>query len=154
MFSVDDAREVRIRKATVNHETYRGLYDTVCQRIKNRAEYAPVSNLTFNVPAFVVGRPLYDREHAFRYVRDKLVYNGFQVTQCGDYSLLVDWSVDPIRRKRRRQRRRSTTTVPFGRTSEPATTAPASDKPPDTKSLTRALRQRLENLRSKFVKAS
>lgn len=92
MLTADDVRDIRIRRAKVNHETYKQLYEGVCRRIKSRAQYHPdQTDMWHQVPPLVVGRPIYHHDHAARYITEKLRRYGFRVEQVG-HGMHIDWT--------------------------------------------------------------
>ena len=96
MLTADAVREVRVRRAKVNHETYKQLYEGVCKRIKSRVQYHPdQTSMWHQVPPLVVGRPIYNHDHAVRYIDEKLRHHGFRVVQVG-HGMHIDWT--PVRR--------------------------------------------------------
>lgn len=93
LLTVTDVQQVRVERARVNHETYKQLLNAVYERIKRRAT-ASATHLTYAIPFFVPGRPVYDPTHAARYITDKLRRGGFQV-ETKDQTLHVDWTPRP-----------------------------------------------------------
>ena len=90
--SASEARELRVAKGAVNHESYKEIYGRVAARIRTAAARGDTS-LAFTVPPLIPGRPLYDIEHAVRYNVDKLRRDGFAVQRDPetDATLHVDW---------------------------------------------------------------
>jgi hypothetical protein len=90
--SASEARELRVAKGAVNHESYKEIYGRVAARIRTAAARGDTS-LAFTVPPLIPGRPLYDIEHAVRYNVDKLRRDGFTVQRDPetDATLHVDW---------------------------------------------------------------
>ena len=69
------------------------VYGMVANKIRELQNVRPpVTACGWVVPPMVPGRPLYDREHARRYVHDKLVRGGFRVQCQPDHGLHVDWA--------------------------------------------------------------
>ena len=91
--TVHDVRQIRSEKAHVNHTTYKQIYGLIEMAIKRRAARGDTST-EFVVPPFVPGRPMYTLDHAIRYCKEKLQYNGFVVTLKDDV-LLIDWKTPP-----------------------------------------------------------
>jgi hypothetical protein len=92
--TVADLHRDREARAAVNHETYKRLWEGVQDRIRARAENKG-TDLTWQVPPFVPGRPVYAVSHAARYVADKLRRGGFVVSvaapQPDVHVLFVSW---------------------------------------------------------------
>lgn len=89
---IEDVHAIQLRRAQVNHETYKGLFDACCSRIRRRAllPKAP-QHIHYAVPPFVWGRPPFKHSHALRYVSEKLRRNGFEVSESAPGVLLVQW---------------------------------------------------------------
>lgn len=94
MLTVAELRGQREARAAVNHETYKQLFEQVQQRIRARAAN-DLSELLWQVPPLVPGRPVYAPLHAARYVTDKLRRGGFEVRRASPASdvhvLYVTW---------------------------------------------------------------
>lgn len=91
MVTAEEARRLRVTKGSVNHETYKGIYAKIQNRIKVAAARGDTS-IQYRIPPFVPGRPIYDITHALRYNRDKLKLAGFRVVETEDV-LGIDWRV-------------------------------------------------------------
>lgn len=89
---IEDVHAIQLRRAQVNHETYKGLFKACCKRIRSRVDLpkAP-QHIHYAVPAFVWGRPPYTHSHALRYVSEKLRRNGFEVSESAPGVLHVQW---------------------------------------------------------------
>lgn len=107
MLTVADLHREREARARVNHETYKQLHAQVQDRIRARAANKAVS-LTWQVPPFVPGRPVYTVSHAARYVSDKLRRGGFDVTviapQPDVHVLIIAWDTAGAARKQQQRR--------------------------------------------------
>lgn len=98
MLTAAEVRKIRQDRAKTNHETYKGIVETAYSRIKARANQNATC-VTFVVPAFVPGRPVFAHGHAIRYVTEKLQRGGFRVEPGaigprGVGALVIDWSRD------------------------------------------------------------
>lgn len=93
---IQDVHAIQLKRARVNHETYKQLFQGCCDRIRRRATIPGAPRcMHYTVPPFVWGRPPYTHAHAERYVSEKLARNGFRVTHAAPGVLLVDWSLRP-----------------------------------------------------------
>jgi hypothetical protein len=104
MLTVADLKKGRERRAAINHETYKMLYSSCIEHIKNK-EKAGCGEAVWSVPAFVVGRPPFEHSHAIRYVSEKLRIGKFNVN-CNENhgELHVEWaSVVLIKKKKKRE---------------------------------------------------
>lgn len=82
MLTVRELQDQRLAVAAVNHETYKGLLHQVQNRLRTRAENK-CTDLAWQVPPLVPGRPVYTVSHAARYISDKLRHGGFRVDNLG-----------------------------------------------------------------------
>lgn len=90
---IEELHKIRLKRARVNHETYKQLFKACCDRIRRRVDMplAPYS-MYYQVPPFVWGRPPYKHSHALRYVSEKLMRNGYEVSEASPGTLWVGWS--------------------------------------------------------------
>lgn len=93
MVTAEEARRIRVRKGSVNHETYKGIHEKICNRITTAAQRGDTS-VEYRIPPIVPGRPIYDINHAIRYNADKLRHAGFTVDPEDDL-LKIDWKPQP-----------------------------------------------------------
>ena len=93
MVTADEARRIRVRKGSVNHETYKGIYEKISNRITAAAQRGE-TYVEYRIPPIVPGRPIYDVTHAIRYNADKLRLAGFTVDPVDDL-LKIDWKPKP-----------------------------------------------------------
>lgn len=96
MLTVGDVQAVRLDRARTNHETYKLVLQRVYDRIRHRTSLNG-TDLTYAIPPFVPGRPVYDPSHAARYVTEKLQRGGFRVAADEAGSLVIDWSLPATR---------------------------------------------------------
>lgn len=100
MLTVADLQRQRQDRAQVNHETYKQLWRQAQDRIRARADNK-ATDLVWQVPPLVPGRPVYAPSHAARYVSDKLRRGGFQVTVAAPQPdvqvLYINWKPPPPR---------------------------------------------------------
>ncbi len=96
--TVGELHKRREDRAKVNHETYRQLWGQVQERVRLRAANG-FTDLLWQVPPLVLGRPVYKVSHAARYVCDKLRLGGFEVTTSApsdDVRLIyASWKLPP-----------------------------------------------------------
>ena len=84
-----------------NHESYRMIYSNLAKNLKDFARSNPnATAFMFEVPPFILGRPLYERSHAVRYVFEKAIRHGYNVSQAANGATLVlDWTPLPVHKK-------------------------------------------------------
>lgn len=99
---LDEVHEAQLRRAAVNHATYKALFEKASAKIRQVAGMSRAhTRLHFRVPPFVWGRPPFKHEHAVRYVSEKLRRNGFGVHDLGGGVLEVRWHAARPRARRR-----------------------------------------------------
>jgi hypothetical protein len=92
ILTVEELHKRRERRASINHETYKKLYricTTVIEGLQNIRP--PVTSCSWTVPEHIMWRPPYKRDHAVRYIRDKLQHYGFSICIRNDFTLDIDW---------------------------------------------------------------
>lgn len=106
MLTVESLRQKRLERARINHETYKLLYGMCATKINDLNKLKPpVTSFIWNVPPIYPGRPLYDQQHALRYIRDKLLHGGFSITQRPPSQLDIRWdkvTQAPARKKKQK----------------------------------------------------
>ena len=93
-----EAQQIRLAKRNVSHATYKMLFETAIQRIKNKAEMDETSML-YKIPHYMLGRPTINVKHAARYVSEKLKIYGYTTRyyeQEGTYFVYVSWKATPV----------------------------------------------------------
>ena len=105
MLSVDDLCKPILERAKTNHETYKLVYTQCVDHIKRKHEAGCTITL-YQVPDFVLGRPLFTHAHAIRYIAEKLRRGKFDVQVDGPV-LHIDWEArikEACRKKVKRPR--------------------------------------------------
>lgn len=90
MFSVHELAQDKVEKANHNHETYKMLYEQCIKRIRH-AHRNDCTETTWQVPAMVFGRGLFEHSHAIRYVKEKLSRGKFEAEDIGNGLLHITW---------------------------------------------------------------
>jgi len=80
---------MRHKRSDVNHDTYKLILEQCVQLMRQNAPYA--DGIDFTLPHWIPGRPVYDTEHALRYLMDKLTFHDYKVTRKGDSTVHVCW---------------------------------------------------------------
>ena len=141
MVTAAEARQLRVSKGAVNHETYKEIYGKLSNRIKLAAARGETS-LEYRVPPLVPGRPMYDMSHAVRYNADKLRHAGFAVDARDDV-LTVDWKPPPAPPKAVAAKKKAAATPAAAAQTPPKNTFVGSG--PST-----AISKKLQDLRKKL----
>lgn len=77
---------------TMNMQAMRPVLTTLMAQIKTHAATNPASPyMTFDVPSFVFGYPLYNHREAIDYVKETLEEQGFTVWISYSGTLLISW---------------------------------------------------------------
>lgn len=96
MITTRDIQHSRLKRAKINHATYKMLYNMVATKIRSLQDvYPPVFKTTWKMPYMIAGRPLFHHSRALNYIRDKLAYGGFHV-RTDDENLLVHVSWESV----------------------------------------------------------
>lgn len=112
MMTAEEAQRIRRNKASVNHDTYKSIYEKISNRIRAAAERGETS-IRYKLPPFVPDRPIFDPSHALRYNRDKLRHLGFVVTEVDEDVLDIDWKkTAPKTTKKKNNNKKSASTAP------------------------------------------
>lgn len=98
LLTINCLHDKRVKRAKVNRETYKIILHQIYNRIERRD--ASRGALDANIPAFLVGRPIYDMSHAQRYVQSKLAVGGFRTHEVAPGRLRVSWEPPPPPRKK------------------------------------------------------
>lgn len=94
MLQAADMRAIKVQRSRVNHDTYRAIYDMCAASVQTRAQRGD-TEVYFQIPSIVPGRPAYNVSHAMRYVVNKLTRGGFTVTQAHEQVVYVSWAPEP-----------------------------------------------------------
>ena len=96
-----DIQDGRLKRARVNHTTYKMLYNMVATRIRSLQDVRPpVYKTSWKMPHMIAGRPLFQHSRALNYIRDKLAYGGFDV-RIDDKSMIVHVSWESVIKSKR-----------------------------------------------------
>jgi len=92
MISVDEISRLTEKKNKLKKETYVKLYEQASRKIRQSVDFGS-KVATFQVPAFLIGYPMFDRYKATAYIKRQLERGGFDVVVLGDYELHISWRV-------------------------------------------------------------
>lgn len=101
-FTVGDVKKLVDEKSQANRMIYRELLDMCHRRIKTRVEQDKrATEVTFVLPPFIVGKPVFNKDHAIRYIVDKLKLGGFRAEpRSENHAVYVSWDVIGRRKKK------------------------------------------------------
>ena len=92
MISVEEISRITNNRNRMKKETYVELYKQISRKIRRSVE-AQKKRVLFEVPAFLVGYPVYDRLKATSYLKRQLELGGFIVHITGNFGLSITWKV-------------------------------------------------------------
>lgn len=92
MISVDEISRLTEKKNRLKKETYVKLYEQVSRKIRQSVDFGS-KFASFQVPAFLIGYPMFDRYKATAYIKRQLERGGFDVAITGDHELHITWRV-------------------------------------------------------------
>lgn len=88
-------REDRLKR---EYSAYKSMLDKIFRRIKN-TEMRGGSDMIYDVPPFVIGMPLYNREYAVNYIMQSLQVGGFETYYLGESYIYINWGCRKIKTK-------------------------------------------------------
>lgn len=107
MLTVGELWDRRKARAKINHETYKLIYGMAVNAVRSTESVRPpVTGTTYTIPSFMAFRPMYNRDHAVRYVADKLRLGGFKVTVRERYHLDIDWTRSAPSKKKKKKKKK------------------------------------------------
>ena len=92
MISVDEISRLADKKNKLKKETYVKLYEQASRKIRQSVDFGGKYAI-FQVPAFLMGYPMFDRFKATAYIKRQLERGGFDVNVRGDHELHITWRV-------------------------------------------------------------
>ena len=90
VFHVDDLHNMRNKKAEREFKAYAKMLEGVYKRIM-MVEKMNRSDTLYEVPAFIIGMPLYSREYAINYILHNLKLSGFKCNYLGESYIYINW---------------------------------------------------------------
>ena len=92
-FTVDEVQKIISEKSKTNRETYKEILGLCERKIRHTIEFDKrAKDVTFVLPPFIIGKPVYNKDHAVRYIVDKLVRGGFKATPKDEnHSIFIEW---------------------------------------------------------------
>lgn len=90
MVTINDIRSSMNRKKERKYESFELILDTCFRKIE-RCAHIDKLFCVFEVPEFVLGKPLYDINECILFVMSKLQNNGFKVEYIFPRLLKIDW---------------------------------------------------------------
>jgi hypothetical protein len=97
MINVNDLHREQENRNSLKKKTYEKIIEDLGRVIRNRSRLGQ-KECFLSVPAFVIGKPLYNIRQATKYVIYKMRKNGFEVYDGGSNEIYVSWRL-PAERK-------------------------------------------------------
>lgn len=97
MISVSELQKDQDSRNDMKKKTYDKILEDLTRIIKNRAQLGQ-KECFLSVPAFIIGKPLYNVRQATKYVIYKMRRNGFEVYDGGANEIYVSWRVKKIKK--------------------------------------------------------
>jgi len=92
MINVDEISRLTEKKNRLKKETYVRLYEQASRKIRQSVDFGS-KFASFQIPAFLIGYPMFDRYRATAYIKRQLERGGFDVVIVGDHELHITWKV-------------------------------------------------------------
>mgnify|MGYP000025656240 FL=1 len=92
MISVEEISRITNNRNRMKKETYVELYKQISRKVR-RAVESQKRRVAFEVPAFIVGYPTYDRLKATSYLKRQLELSGFIVHITGNFEFTITWKI-------------------------------------------------------------
>jgi len=92
MINVDEISHIVNHRNRMKKETYVELYKRTTRKIRRAVETGNKYAL-IEIPAFIVGYPIYDRVKATSYIKRQLEIAGFDVVIVGNFEFRVTWKI-------------------------------------------------------------
>ena len=93
MINVNELQKDQDNRNSLKKKTFDKILEDLSRIVKNRAKLGQ-KECFLSVPAFVIGKPLYNIRQATKYVIYKMRKNGFNVYDGGVNEIYVSWRPD------------------------------------------------------------
>lgn len=90
MISVQEIRKIECKKHEQKKELYKAILLRLMKKIKSTVESGKTQTF-LEIPMFLPGWPLFDRDHATKYLTRQLTNLGYSVSNYSSYVLYVSW---------------------------------------------------------------
>jgi len=94
MINVHELQREHDQRKSIKKKTFDKILEDLSRIVKNRSQLGQ-KECFLSVPAFVIGRPLYNVRQATKYVIYKMRKNGFEVYDGGINEIYVSWRSSP-----------------------------------------------------------
>ena len=93
MINVSELQKAQVNRNDMRKKTFDKILEDFTRIIKNRSRLGQ-KECFLNVPAFVMGQPLYNLRQATKYIIYKMRKSGFDVYDGGANEIYVSWRVE------------------------------------------------------------
>lgn len=108
LLTVNEIQGMVKEKAERNKETYKQLLQMCYNKIKRAVDKdRRTKSLTFVLPPFLLGQPLYNMAHAVRYIIEKLERGGFTASPVLQNGIFIEWGKKPDKPKKKSKKPRA-----------------------------------------------
>jgi hypothetical protein len=90
MINARDIAKIENKRREIKKETFTKIYEQFSRKIRHHVELGQ-KQVFLNVPAFVMGFPVFNQEEATKYLKRQLERADFDVTSTGNFEFLVTW---------------------------------------------------------------
>ena len=97
MINVNDLHREHDNRNNLKKKTFEKILEDLSRIIKNRSQLGQ-KECFLNIPAFIIGKPLYNIRQATKYVIYKMRKNGFDVYDGGGNEVFVSWRVTSVKK--------------------------------------------------------
>ena len=91
MLNITDLKKQSREKSKNNHKIYQEILQEVYKRIENKNKQS-INFVCFYVPLIMMGKPLFNYEHALLYITRKLEKGGFEYNITDGNKLTISWN--------------------------------------------------------------
>jgi len=90
--NIDDLYEKKQRRELKQLSIFNKIIGRIHKKITHTARNKTLEHfIWFNVPAYIVGEPIYDKGDCIGYIVSQLEKNGFHVKYCHPNTLFISW---------------------------------------------------------------
>jgi len=93
MINVAELQKEHDTRNNIKRDTFNKILEDLTRIIKNRAQFGQ-KECFLNIPAFVIGKPLYSVRQATKYVIHRMKQKGFKVYDGGGNEIYVSWRIE------------------------------------------------------------
>ena len=100
MINIQQIKKIENAKKQIKKEIYIKLFEQFSRKISNAVNMNQIQ-VFLQVPAFLIGYPVFNLEHATNYLKRQLELSGFTVVKISYRDLYVSWCKKKGKKKKR-----------------------------------------------------